>query len=195
MKGKTCAAEPIKDPNDIKRISDYLVAKNRYRDNLLFVAGINFGFRLSDLLKLKWGHLLNCDGILSINPSFALKEGKTGRFRTVFINRPVMDAICAYTEQLRDIDLDAFVFRSNRKNRMSNTPLSVRRAELLLKEVINEDLGINIQSDTHCLRKTFGYHLVMAAPDKVRAVELLREVFGHPTEAITRSYIGIEEAP
>ena len=192
MERKMCGAEPIKNPNDIKRISEYLVANNRHRDNLLFVAGVNFGFRLSDLLTLKWGHLLNDDGgTVSINASFALKEEKTGRIREVFINRPVMGAICAYAEQLRDIDLDAYVFRAERKDRVLNTPLSVRRAGLMLREVINGQLGIGVRASTHCLRKTFGYQVAMNANDKAGAINLLRELLGHSSEATTLSYIGL----
>ncbi len=43
------AAEPIKDMNDIIRISQFLIGQLRYRDNMLFIVGINFGLRVSDL--------------------------------------------------------------------------------------------------------------------------------------------------
>ena len=42
------AAEPIKSMSDIALISKYLIDHGRYRDNMLFIVGINFGLRASD---------------------------------------------------------------------------------------------------------------------------------------------------
>ena len=47
-------AEPIKSLDDINRISQYLICQRRYRDNMLFICGINFGLRISDLLRLRF---------------------------------------------------------------------------------------------------------------------------------------------
>lgn len=46
------SADPIKDTDGLNRISEYLVSSGRYRDNLLFVAGVNFGLRCGDLVQL-----------------------------------------------------------------------------------------------------------------------------------------------
>ena len=43
------AAEPIKSMDDIIRISQFLIGQKRFRDNMLFIVGINFGLRISDL--------------------------------------------------------------------------------------------------------------------------------------------------
>lgn len=192
---KRHAAEPIKDPDDIRRICEYLVANGRYRDNLLFTAGINLGFRCGDLLQLKWGHLFNGDGMP--NASFTLQEDKTGKYRTAEPSQAVWDAAYAYVEQLQvtngGIDLDSFVFRSESNRSTSNKPLSVKSVERLLKEIINENLGINIHASTHCLRKTFGYHVVMSFEDRSRAVELLRYMLNHDSAADTMRYIGITD--
>ena len=40
-------SEPIKDMEDINRISRFLIEKKRYRDNMLFIVGINFGLRFT----------------------------------------------------------------------------------------------------------------------------------------------------
>lgn len=187
------AAEPIKDQDDIRRICEYLVANQRYRDNLLFTAGINLGFRCGDLLQLKWGHLF--DGSGQPNSSFTLKEDKTGKYRTAYPNNAVWEAAYSYAEQLQStnggIDLDSFVFRSESNRSTSNTPLSVKSVERLLKEIINEKLGIEVHASTHCMRKTFGYHVVMASKDRSRAVELLQYMLNHSSKAETMRYIGI----
>lgn len=51
-------SEPIKDINTINEISKYLIANKRYRDNMFFIVGINFGLRVSDLLKLRFINLI-----------------------------------------------------------------------------------------------------------------------------------------
>lgn len=192
---KKHAAEPLKDPDDVLRVCEYLVANNRYRDNLLFTAGINLGFRCGDLLQLKWGHFFQSNG--EQRASITLQEDKTDKLRTVYPNQAVWDAVFLYAEELQElhggIDLDHFVFRSNSNRCKKNQPLDVKSVERILKEVINEKLGINIKAGTHCMRKTFGYHMVMGARDRTRAVELLSKILNHSSTAVTMSYIGITD--
>ena len=45
-------AHPIKDVDTINRISKFLVSGKRYRDNAIFIIGINVGLRCSDLREL-----------------------------------------------------------------------------------------------------------------------------------------------
>lgn len=51
---KEHAAEPIKNMEDIIRVSQYLIGGKRFRDNMLFIVGINFGLRVSDLRMLRF---------------------------------------------------------------------------------------------------------------------------------------------
>lgn len=53
------AAEPIKSLDDIYAISEFLISQKRYRDNMLFIVGINFGLRVSDLRMLRFSNLIN----------------------------------------------------------------------------------------------------------------------------------------
>lgn len=77
---KKHAAEPIKSLDDIQHISQYLIDNGRYRDNLLFVAGINLGLRCGDLLQLKVGHLLTEDGT-AYRDKIVIREQKTKKIR------------------------------------------------------------------------------------------------------------------
>ena len=45
-------SDPIKSIDDIYSISNWFISNGRYRDNMLFIVGINFGLRVSDLLTL-----------------------------------------------------------------------------------------------------------------------------------------------
>lgn len=192
---KSHAAEPIKDPDDIRRICEYLVANNRYRDNLLFTAGINLGFRCGDLMRLKWGHFFSPDS--SPRDSIILREDKTDKYRVVYPNEAVWSAVYLYAEHLDElyggVDLDSFLFRSESNRCKENKPLDNKSVERILKQLINVDMGIKINASTHCLRKTFGYHMVMGAKDRTRAVELLCKIFNHSSTIVTLSYIGITD--
>lgn len=48
--------QPIRDPEQIQQIKEYLKEKNE-RNYILFVMGGNTGLRISDILKLKIGDL------------------------------------------------------------------------------------------------------------------------------------------
>ena len=71
--------------------------------------------------------------------------------------------------------------------------MSRRSVERLLKEITNDEIGLRIHASTHCLRKTFGYHMAMSAPDRSRAVAFLQHIFGHSNAGYTLLYIGITE--
>ena len=189
------AAQAIKDSDDIKRICETLLDAKRYRDYLLFVAGINLGFRCGDLLQLKWGHFFHPNK--QRKESITLQEDKTNKHRTVYPNKAVWEAVKLMVQHLTrtqgGIDLDSYIFRSESNRCKSNQPLDVKSVERILKDVINQELGIDIKAGTHCMRKTFGYHVVMSAPDRTRAVELLQRIFNHSSPVITLAYIGITD--
>ena len=65
-------ADAIKDPNDISCIVMYFVNAGRWRDYLLFVLGINFGFKIVDLLQLQLKDLVKADQ--SIRESIVINE-------------------------------------------------------------------------------------------------------------------------
>lgn len=210
---KKNAAEPIKDAKDIYRVRNYFIDNGRLRDNLIFIMGINFGLRCGDLLRLKIGHILNTD--TSFKQEITIKEEKTDKFRTCYMNDAVMDAAELYLCSLgSEIDLNSFLFKSRSNNNspayyetmenmvtLTGKPLKVKRAEdasitvfsveRMLKKVINEELGINIHAGTHLLRKTFAYHMIMSAPDRSRAIEFLQKILGHSSQSITLAYAGI----
>lgn len=190
------AAEPIKRLEDIDRISTYLVAKERYRDNMLFIVGINFGLRISDLLKLRFNSII--DDNLRFRDTFAIFEQKTSHTRTkkrnryITINDAVVEAVTLYLRHHK-CKLDDFMFRSE-SNRGSNVNRAMSRmtADRILKGVAKE-LKLDIRMSTHSLRKTFGYHQMMMANNDPRKLLLLQKMFGHSTSAQTLDYIGITE--
>lgn len=187
-------AEPIKDIDDIDRISHYLLENRRYRDNMLFIVGINFGLRISDLLQLRFSQLINED--FSFKRTFPILEKKTRNTRKVqknryiTINDAVMDAVTVYLRH-SSCKLDDYLFRSE-SNRGSNQnkPMSRMTADRILKE-IGTTLSLDNKMATHSLRKTFAYHQMLMSNNDPRKLLLLQKMFGHSSAAQTLDYIGI----
>lgn len=189
---KKHAAEPIKSLEDIQYVSQYLIDRRRYRDNLLFIAGINLGLRCGDLLQLKIGHLLDSNG--DYKSKIVLQEQKTGKIREAWLNDAVYDAMDLYLSDIGTVDLNDYLFKGiGNRSKNSNKPMRVDTCEKLLKKIVNEECGLTVHASTHMLRKTFSYHVIMSASDRPRAIEFLQKILGHSSPAITLAYAGITD--
>lgn len=189
------AAEPIKDMNDIIRISQYLIREERFRDNMLFIVGINFGLRVSDLRMLRFSNLINDD--FTFRDRFPILEKKTKNTRKrqknryITINSAVIDAVTLYLENTPGVRLDDYMFKSVSNNSSGkNVPISKQGVDLMLKGVAR-DLGLGNRMATHSLRKTFAYHQMVMSGNDPRKLLLLQKMFGHSSAAQTLDYIGI----
>lgn len=187
-------SEPIKNIEDINRISAYLITNNRYRDNMLFIVGINFGLRVSDLVKLRFAHLIDENN--NFRRTFPILEKKTRNTRKnrknryITINDAVMDAVVLYLQH-NPSNLDDYMFKSESNHGCnSGKPLDRKSVDRILKGIA-EDLNINAKIATHSLRKTFGYHQMVMSGNDPRKLLLLQKMFGHSTSAQTLDYIGI----
>ena len=189
------AAEPIKDMEDIMNISRYLIKNARYRDNMLFIVGINFGLRVSDLLELRFCHLINNN--LTFKTTFPVFEKKTRNTRKrkknryITINTAVIEAVTLYLEHTPGITLDNYLFRSEAVNtKDDNRPLNRKSVDRILKGIA-DDLHLNMRVSTHTLRKTWAYHQMVMSNNDPRKLILLSKMMGHSSIAITLDYIGI----
>lgn len=193
------AADPIKSVDDIMRLSNYLISQKRYRDNMLFIVGINFGLRVSDLLRLRFNMVL--DNTLAFRESFPILEKKTSNTRKtkknryITINDAAIDAITLYLKSMSDqgksVHLDDYMFRSESNNgKYENKPMTRAAVDVMLKKAAGE-VGILAKISTHTLRKTFGYHQMVMGNNDPRRLLLLQKMFGHSTAAQTLDYIGI----
>lgn len=188
-------AEPIKDIETINRISRYLIEQGRYRDNLLFIMGINFGFRVSDLRMLKPHHIINPDYTFKRTFSFLEKKTKNTRKkkqnRHLGINDAVIEATILFLENTSAMRMDDYFFRSeSNRGGNTNTPLSRMSIDRILKGIA-KDLDLDIKMSSHSLRKTFGYHQMLMSGNDPRKLVILQKMFGHSSMAQTLDYIGI----
>jgi integrase len=189
------AAEPIKNMDDIIRISKFLIGQKRHRDNMLFIVGINFGLRVSDLTTLRFSHLINDD--CTFRDRFSILEKKTKNTRKykknryITINTAVVEAITLYLENTASVRLSDYMFRSE-SNNGGNVNKSIHRGtvDTILKGIAR-DLGLGNRMSTHTLRKTFAYHQMVMSGNNPRKLLLLQKMFGHSSAAQTLDYIGI----
>lgn len=189
------AAEPIKSMEDINHISRYLISNGRYRDNMLFIVGINFGLRASDLRVLRFSNLINDN--LTFKDSFPVFEKKTRNTRMrkknryITINTAVVEAVTLYLENTPNVSLSDYMFKSMSNNGSNqNEPLSIKSIDRILKGIAR-DLNIPVKISTHTLRKTFGYHQMLMSNNDSRKLLLLQKIFNHSSPAQTLDYIGI----
>ena len=190
-------SEPIKDLSVIEDISKYLISKNRYRDNMLFIVGINFGLRVSDLRLLKFSHII--DSNLRFRDTFPVLELKTKNTRKVrhnryiTINTAVVEAVTLYLENTPGVRLSDYMFRSESNNGyLNNEPIHRNSIDRILKG-LDKDLDLGIHMSTHTLRKTFAYHQMLMSNNDPRKLMLLSKMLGHSSILITMDYIGITD--
>ena len=172
-------SEPIKDMVDIDRISKFLIASKRFRDNMLFIVGINFGLRASDLRMLRFSNLINDN--LVFKDSFPVFEKKTRNTRKrkknryITINDAVVEAVTLYS----------------RNSTGSTEPITIQGINLILKGIAS-DLGLNVKFSSHSLRKTFCYWMMVQGHNEPRRLLLLQKMLGHSSTMQTLTYIGLD---
>ena len=191
------AADPIKSIDDINNISDYLIRRCRYRDNMMFIVGINFGLRVSDLRVLRFSNLINDN--FTFKDSFPVFEKKTRNTRKkkknryITVNSAVIDAVTLYLENTPGVCLSDYMFKSESNHGGNkNEPLSIQSIDRILKGLA-KDLNLTAKISTHTLRKTFGYHQMLMSNNDGRKLLLLQKIFNHSSPAQTLDYIGITE--
>lgn len=188
------AAEPIKSMDDIFRISNFLIREKRWRDNMLFIVGINFGLRASDLRELRFMNLINDN--LTFKDSFPVFEKKTRNTRKrkknryITINQAVIEAVTLYLENTPNVCLSDYMFRSESNRSTSNKPLELFSINRILYGIA-DDLSLNIKVSSHTLRKTFCYHQMLMSHNDPRKLMLLQKMLNHSSPAQTLDYIGI----
>jgi integrase len=179
-KGSTIRVDPIRRREDIAAIKKLL--SDEPRNLLLFTMGINNGLRVGDVLKLKVSQVRYA----KINEGITIKESKTGKLNTLFVNKAVYKALQNYFEEAKPHDSD-WLF-PNLKNPEKH--LSSIAVNLLVKKWAR---SINLNSGNygaHTLRKTFGY--IQRMEYKV-GFEVLAKRFNHASPAVTMHYLGIED--
>ena len=183
--------QPIRDIAELKKIKKYYrEVKPNKRNSLLVVCGLNTALRISDILKLRWKDVYN-ENLLSFKSHIDVKEQKTGKKTTVFINKNLKEAFASF---LKDIIakkgklcevMEQFIFLGQKS---TDKPISRIQAFRIISEAAKKCL-LSHKVSCHSLRKTFGYH----AWKKGVSPALLTSIYNHSSYKITTRYLGIEQ--
>lgn len=175
-KGQSTRVEPIRRLEDVESIKKLL--SDNPRDFLLFTMGVNNGFRVGDLLRLRVKQVRH----LKPGDEITVKESKTGKLNTLMINKTTHKVLKKYLEETQPED-DDYLFYSRR----TKQALTIGTVNAMVKRWCR---AINLQGNygAHTLRKTFGY--IQRTKYGV-GFEVLADRFNHASPATTMAYLGI----
>jgi len=179
--------EPIRDRKRIAHIKNLLRGQGRYRDLLLFVAGINTALRISDLLALRIGDFW--DDRQRIKQRFWIRERKRGKRHEVAVNDSVRETLTEYLAAYPDVASDPkhFLF-FNPKNNTYTTAIKRGQAWKFISGICRQ-VGLRGNFGTHSLRKTWGYHARLQGVD----LALIMHKLNHASLVYTKRYLGITD--
>ncbi|MFR2010419.1 MAG: tyrosine-type recombinase/integrase [Christensenellales bacterium] len=183
--------QPVRDIVELKKIKKYYrEVKPNKRNFLLIICGLNTALRISDILKLRWKDVYN-ENLLSFKSHIDVKEQKTGKKTTVFINNNLKEALASFLKdiiakkgKLCDV-MEQFIFLGQKS---TDKPISRIQAFRIISEAAKKCL-LSHKVSCHSLRKTFGYH----AWKKGVSPALLTSIYNHSSYKITTRYLGIEQ--
>ncbi|MCM3129004.1 site-specific integrase [Paenibacillus provencensis] len=164
--------QPIREQEMIEAIKEYLM-KDSYRNYMLFVFGINTGYRIQDMLKFRKRDVMG-EHIVMI-------EMKTGKKKWQLINPTLKRELKRYTVNMED---DDYLFPSRQgENRPIKRDMAYKIMKKAAKRFGLKDIGC------HTMRKTFGYHMYQ----KTKDISLVRNMLNHSSDSITFRYIGMDQ--
>lgn len=149
---------------------------------LLISIGIFTGFRISDILSLKWKDVVAQAFVEVI-------EKKTKKFRRVKLNQQLQEIISRiYSE---NTDLESLIFQ----NRFRTAAISVQYVNRRLKELAIEYKVSKepTKIKSHSLRKSFGRRVFESNDNSEKSLILLSQCLNHSSLLTTRIYLGIRE--
>ena len=174
--------DPIRSPKEVDAIKKYLKGSN-LRDYTLFVVGVNVALRITDLLKLRWGDVLEPN--LKNFKDIRIKEGKTKKPRQIKLNKAAQSALMELLESIGYVDMDEYIFKSREG---ANKQITRQQAQNILKGA-SSALKIEGSIGTHSLRKTWGFFAWKSGVNPA----IIMEALNHSNLSITKRYLGIRQ--
>jgi site-specific recombinase XerD len=170
--------EALRDIKQINSMKKYL-KKHSERDYLLFVFGINTGLKITEMLDIKVGDVLEEEDSVKNFYSYSHHE----KMKEIYLNSKVKQAILHYVHK-EQLNVENYLFKSAKTDK----PITRQQAYRIIHQAA-EAIGIEGKIGTNSLRKTFGFH----AYKRGIAISILQKHFNHSTPSETLKYLGISK--
>ena len=172
--------------DEIKRIQ--LFAKEDLRTLTFAALGIATGFRLSELLSLRIGDVMNPDGTIVSAITVSARFTKTKESRTVPLNNNVKGVLRKWVGFLesKGYKRDCAIFIGRQTTRTGKS-VTARRINQIFKALF-EKAKIFGQTGTHMFRKTFAKN----AKKYLKDIEKVAEALGHRRIESTLCYLSFD---
>lgn len=186
-KRKAHAADAIRSYDDFKAIQQYYLDAGRVRDWAMWTIGVSLGLRISDLLSLRFGNIIDNDK-KTFKPRIQIYEQKTGKLNNILITESVIDAMTRYLDSIKwEFDLDGFLFPSRKTKGKMYEECGWR----ILSEA-GKALNLPLVIGSHTMRKSFAN--IAACVDKscidMNAITKVQGLLNHSDQRVTMSYLG-----
>jgi mRNA interferase MazF len=178
--------ESIRSYDDFAAMQNYFLKDGNTRDWAMWTVGVSFGFRISDLLKIKYGWVLNPDK--TFRDRLTIIEKKTSKQNDFPLTESIIMALTKYFDSLDwSFDLNDHIFTSQKKCVL--TPQSAWRILSDAAKIVIP--GITIGS--HSLRKSHAN--IMACLLKslidINALTAVQFALNHSDFRTTMRYLGV----
>ncbi len=186
-KRKAHAADAIRSYDDFKAIQQYYLDAGRVRDWAMWTIGVSLGLRISDLLSLRFGNIIDNDK-KTFKPRIQIYEQKTGKLNNILITESVIDAMTRYLDSIKwEFDLNGFLFPSRKTKGKMYEECGWR----ILSEA-GKALNLPLVIGSHTMRKSFAN--IAACVDKscidMNAITKVQGLLKHSDQRVTMSYLG-----
>lgn len=195
------AAQWIESYEEFEAIRKYLFeesAKNpiiRARNRYAWSLGCAIGIRCGDLVKLKWGHLIDKDG--NFKEQIDIVEQKTSKTPSILITEAVKIFTKEYIEATGITPvLSEEIFKTQKTGGKIS---SVRTTYSNLFKTAAQACGITRQISSHAMRHSFVTIICCLAGEQEnlksfqKGMYIASRAVGHSSEKITQRYSGMDE--